>query len=452
MLSTGLVAIDSTIIATAGPSIVASLGGFSQFPWLFSIYLLAQAVFVPIFGKLADMVGRRPIILAGIGLFLLGSILCGFAWNMSVLIAFRAVQGLGAGAVQPMSMTIIGDLYSVEERARVTGYISSVWGMSAVIGPTLGGLFSDFLSWRWIFFVNIPLCLAAAAMLLRNFSEKVVRKRHRIDVAGTVLLTAGGTLLILGLLEGGQGWDWASAAGVGVPALGVALLLAFVLVERRAAEPVLPLWVFTRRVLVTSSLVSLAVGAALIGLTLYVPTYAQISLGTSALVAGFALAPLVIGWPISSSQAGRLYLRIGFRATSLIGSVITVLGAVGTLFLDAGSAVAEVAAWCFVIGFGLGLVASPTLIAAQSTVGWAERGVVTGNNLLFRSMGSAVGAALFGALVNAALPAGTLHTPVAVADATHRVFIGVLVVAIGMGVAVAAMPAGREHVLRPARS
>ena len=451
MLSTGLVAIDSTIIATAGPSIVASLGGFAQFPWLFSVYLLAQAVSVPIYGKLADQVGRRPIMLLGIGLFLIGSVLCGAAWNMGVLIVFRAVQGLGAGAVQPMSMTIIGDLYTLRERARVTGYISSVWGISAVIGPTLGGLFSDFLSWRWIFFVNIPLCIAAAVMLLRNFHEKVTRRKHHIDYTGTILLTAGSTLVILGLLEGGQGWRWDSIAGIGVPVAGLLLLVGFVQVERRADEPVLPLWVFTRRVLVTSSLVSLAVGAALIGLTTYVPTYAQISLGTSALVAGFALATLVVGWPITSSLAGRLYLRIGFRATSLIGCVLTVAGAAGTLTLDAGSSVSTLAAWCFVIGAGLGLVASPTLIAAQSTVGWAERGVVTGNNLFFRSMGSAVGAAVFGAVVNAALPAGTPHTALTVADATHRVFVGVLLVSLLMTVAVAAMPAGREHVVRRAR-
>lgn len=450
MLSTGLVAIDSTIIATAGPSIVASLGGFAQFPWLFSVYLLAQAVSVPIYGKLADVIGRRPVMLLGIGLFLFGSILCGFAWNMVILIVFRAVQGLGAGAVQPMAMTIAADIYTVPERAKVTGYLSSVWGMSAVIGPTLGGLFSDFLTWRWIFFVNIPLCLAASWMLLRNFHETVVRRRHRIDLTGTVLLTAGSTLVILGLLEGGQGWPWASPAGIGVPLLGVVLLVGFVLVELRAAEPVLPLWVFTRRVLLTSSLVSLAVGATLIGLTLYVPTFAQVSLGTSALVAGFALATLTVGWPISSSQAGRLYLRIGFRATSLIGCAFTLVGAGGLLFLSAESSVLVLSAWCFVIGAGLGLVANPTLIAAQSSVEWAQRGVVTGNNMFFRSIGSAVGAAVFGAIANAALPDGVPHTPLLVADAAHRVFVGVLVFALALCVAVATMPPGKEHVVRPA--
>jgi EmrB/QacA subfamily drug resistance transporter len=447
MLATGLVAIDSTIIATAGPAIVDSLGGFAQFPWLFSIYLLAQAVSVPLYGKLADLVGRRPIMLAGIGLFLLGSILCGFAWNMSVLIMFRALQGLGAGAVQPMAMTISADIYTVPERAKVTGYLSSVWGVSAVIGPTLGGVFSDYLTWRWIFFVNVPLCLAAVAMLMRHFREVVVRRRHRIDVTGTMLLTAGSSLVILALLEGDQGWPWASPAGIGVPVLGVLLLVAFVLVERRAAEPVLPLWVFVRRVLLTSSLVSLAVGATIIGLTLYVPTFAQISLGTSAVIAGFALATLTVGWPISSSQAGRLYLRVGFRWTALVGCAFALAGAVGLLFLDAASSVLSLSAWCFVIGAGLGLVSNPTLIAAQTSVGWAERGVVTGNNMFFRSVGSAVGAAVFGAVANAALPTGVPHAPALVADAAHQVFVVVLLFAVVLTVAVASMPPGKEHVM-----
>src|SRR3712207_2243950 len=204
MLSTGLVAIDATIIATAVPSIVGSLGGFAEFPWLFSVYLLAQAVTVPVYGKLADVFGRKPVLLVGIGLFLLGSVLCGVAGRMGALIAFRAVQGLGAGAVQPMSMTIVGDLYSLRERAKVQGYIASVWAVSSVVGLTLGGGFSQYLSWRWIFFVNIPLCLLAGAMIMRKFHETVERSRPRIDYAGAALLTAGLTLAILGVLEGGR--------------------------------------------------------------------------------------------------------------------------------------------------------------------------------------------------------------------------------------------------------
>jgi EmrB/QacA subfamily drug resistance transporter len=440
MLSTGLVAIDSTIIATAVPSIVKDLGGFAQFPWLFSVYLLTQAVSVPIYGKLADLFGRKPIMLVGIGLFVGGSVLCGVAWSMPVLIAFRAVQGLGAGAVQPMSLTIAGDIYTTEERGKVQGYLASVWGISAVIGPTLGGVFSEYLTWRWIFFVNVPLCLVAVWALTRNFHEKITRRPHRLDYTGASLLASGCALLILGLLEGGGAWAWLSVPGIGVLAAGAVLIVGFVLAERRAAEPVLPLWVFRRRILVASSLVSLGVGAVLIGLTSYIPTYVQGVLGTGPLIAGFALATLTIGWPITASQSGKVYMRIGFRTTALIGSAVTIGGAILTLLLGAHTAVLAVAGACFVVGAGLGFVAAPTLIAAQSTVGWSERGVVTGTNMFSRSIGSAVGVALFGAIANAALGTGRTHSVSALARASHHVFLAIAVVAVLMGLAVALMP------------
>jgi EmrB/QacA subfamily drug resistance transporter len=441
MLSTGLVAIDSTILATAVPSIVASLGGFAQFPWLFSVYLLAQAVTTPIYGKLADLFGRRPMMLLGIGLFMAGSLLCGAAWCMPALIAFRAVQGLGAGAIQPMSLTIAGDLYSTAERARVQGYLASVWAVSAVVGPALGGVFSEYLSWRWIFFVNLPLCLIAVWTLTRNFAERVVRRRHRLDYAGVTLLAAGCTLVILGLLEGGQAWAWRSAPGLGTLVTGTALIIVFVLVERRAAEPVLPLWIFRRRILIATSLIALGVGAVLIGLASYVPTFAQGVLGSGPLAAGFALAALTVGWPVTASLSGRVYLRIGFRATAAIGAAAVVAGAVLTTLLTARATVVEVGAVCFLIGAGFGFVASPTLIAAQATVGWSQRGVVTGTNMFGRSIGSAVGVALFGAIANATLgPGGGRHTAAALARAAHHVFLGVLVLAVALGAAVLAMP------------
>ena len=324
MLSVALVALDSTILATAVPSIVDDLGGFAQFPWLFSIFLLAQAVSVPIFAKLSDQFGRKPIMLIGVGAFVLGSILCGLAWSMPALIAFRAVQGLGAGAVQPMAMTIIGDIYSVAERAKVQGYVASVWAMSSVVGPTLGGLFVDFADWRWIFFVNVPLGAVAAWALVRRFHEQVDRTRPKLDLAGAGLLTAGSSLLILGLLQGGVSWPWSSAPSLALLGSAGALLVGFALVERRAAEPVLPGWVFRSRLLNATNLVALAVGVMLIGLVSYIPLYAQGVLGTSALVAGFAVAALTLGWPLAASVAGRIYLRIGFRATALIGAAVLV--------------------------------------------------------------------------------------------------------------------------------
>jgi EmrB/QacA subfamily drug resistance transporter len=418
MLCTGLVALDSTIIATAVPSIVRDLGGFAQFPWLFSIYLLTQAVTVPLYGKLADVVGRKPVMFFGIAVFLLGSVLCGVAWSMPALIAFRAVQGIGAGAIQPMSMTVVGDLYTVQERAKVQGYLASVWGAASVIGPTLGGVFSQYVSWRWIFFVNIPLGIVATVVLARRFRENVrERESHRIDYLGAGLLTVGCSLLILGLLQGGVSWAWTSATSVLILAAAAVLLVSFVLVEQRTAEPVLPLWVFRRRVLTGGNLATFGIGALLIGLSSYVPTFVQGVLGTGALVAGFALAALTVGWPISATFAGRVYLRIGFRNTALIGSGIVIVGAVMCALLPEHAHVWQAGGACFVVGLGLGLTASPTLVAAQSVVGWDRRGVVTGTNMFSRSTGSAVGAAVFGAIANSTLAARLAHPPAAVSAA-----------------------------------
>jgi EmrB/QacA subfamily drug resistance transporter len=417
MLCVSLVALDSTIIATAVPSVVADLGGFAHFPWLFSIYLLAQAVTVPLYGKYADVVGRRPVMLLGIAVFLVGSVLCGVAWSMPALIVARAVQGIGAGAIQPMSMTMVGDLYTLEERARVQGYVASVWGIASVVGPTLGGLFSQYLSWRWIFFVNLPLGALAAWMFLRSFSEQVTRRRHHIDYAGAVLLTSGCSLLIVGLLQAGVSWPWRSMTSVLVFGLALAAGTAFVLVERRAAEPVLPLWVFRRRILTAGNLVGLCVGALMIGLSSYVPTYVQGVLGTGALVAGLALAALTVGWPLAAALSGRLYLRIGFRSTSLLGSAVILAGAGLIGALGPHSAVWQVGATCFVFGLGLGLVASPTLVAVQSVVGWERRGVVTATNLFSRSLGSALGVAVLGAVANATLADRFAHPPAALRSA-----------------------------------
>ncbi|WP_284979235.1 MFS transporter [Arthrobacter sp. fls2-241-R2A-200] len=441
MLSTGLVAIDSTIVATAVPSIVTDIGGFTSFPWLFSAYLLAQAVSVPVYAKLSDVVGRKPIILSGIGLFLLGSILCGMAWSMPALIAFRVLQGLGAGAVQPVAITIAGDIYTLAERAKVQGYLASVWAVSSVVGPTLGGVFSSLGIWRWIFFINIPLCLLAGWMLLRTFHESIERTKHRVDYLGAALLTVSLSLLILGALEGGQAWAWNSSISIAVFAVGALLFAAFVLVERKAAEPVLPPWVLSRRLLATTAMISFGVGAVMLGLTSYVPTFLEGALSTSPILAGLALAALTLGWPISASQAGRFYLRIGFRKTALIGVSITVIGAAILALTAPTPNVLLVAAACFVVGLGLGLVATPSLIAAQSSVEWNERGVVTGTNLFARSIGSSIGVAVFGAVANAIYAghpgASDAHTTV---SASSAVFLAVLVCAVLTVIAVIAMP------------
>lgn len=449
MLSIGLVAIDATILATAVPAVVDDLGGFTSFPWLFSIYLLAQAVSVPIYGKVADLYGRKPVMMLGIGLFVLGSLLCGLAWSMPSLIVFRLVQGLGAGAVQPMGMTIVGDIYSLEERAKVQGYIASVWALASVIGPTLGGVFADYLSWRWIFLVNLPLGAVAGWVMWRRFDEKVTRREHTVDYTGAILLAAGGTLLLLGLLEGGVHWAWASPAGIGIFVAAVALLAAFVVVETRAPEPVLPLWIFSRRVLNASNSGAFVVGVLMLGLTSYVPLYAQGVLGHGALVAGLALAAMTIGWPIAAATSGRFYLSIGFRRTVLMGSAFVVAGAALLLPVSADSGLWQLALPCFVMGIGFGYVASPGIVVAQSSVGWQHRGVATSANMFARSMGSAVGVAAFGAIVNSRISTETGGGTVALeslsagvlAPAIHAVFVVSAAVALTLVLSGLLMPA-----------
>ncbi len=440
MLSVGLVAIDATVLATAVPAVVDDLGGFTQFPWLFSVYLLTQAVTVPLYSKLADQYGRKPMMLFGVGVFLLGSLLCGLAWNMGSLIAFRAIQGIGGGAVQPIGMTIVGDIYTVAERAKVQGYLASVWAMSSVVGPTLGGLFSDYVSWRWIFWVNLPIGAAVLWMFVRHFDEHVERAPHRIDVPGALLLSGGGLALLIGLLEGGVRWAWTSPLSIGLFGAALVMIVGFVLVEARAQEPVLPLWVFRHRVILPAVLTALVVGVLLIGLTSYIPLYGQSVLGHSALMAGFALAALTLGWPLSAANAGRLYLSIGFRSTMVLGSVLGLIGSLLLLTLDAGSSLLHLAVPCFVMGLGFGLAVSPSIIAAQSAVPWHSRAVATGATMFARTVGSAVGVAIFGALVNArvtdSVGGGSVNleglSPDVLEPAIHTVFVGSAVVAVAL--------------------
>lgn len=442
MVSLSLVALDATVLATAVPTIVGELGDFALFPWLFSGYLLAQAVTTPLYAKLSDLFGRKPVMLVGIGLFLAGSILCAVAWSMPALIVARAIQGAGAGAVQPMSVTIAGDIYTLAERARVQGYFASVWAVASVVGPTLGGLFAELGIWRWVFVINVPLCLLAAWLMFRRFHEDADRGDRSVDVRGAVLFTSALTLLVSGILGGGQAWPWMSIAGIGVFGAGAALLTAFVVNARRTAEPILPGFVLTRRLLLTTTLIGLCVGAILIGLTSYVPTYLEGSLRVSPVQAGLALTTLTIGWPLTAGLAGRIYLRIGFKRTGLIGAALALLGASGLLAMAHRPSIVAVAALCFVTGCGLGLLALPALVAAQSSVDWDERGVVSGTHMFARSLGSAVGVAVFGAIANSVFGEGDVHTlgAATMQAGTAAVFAGVVVVAAGAALAVVAMP------------
>jgi EmrB/QacA subfamily drug resistance transporter len=402
MLTMALAAMDATIVATAVPSIVEDLGGFSLFPWMFSVYLLLQAVSTPIYGKLSDQYGRKPVIMAGAAIFLTGSLLCGLAWSMVALIVFRGVQGLGAGAIQPITQTIVGDLYSMRERASVQGYIASVWGVSAVIGPAIGGLLSQYASWHWLFLVNIPVGLVALYMLANNFHESVHRVERRIDYAGAMLLMSGLSLVILVLLQVTE-WGLTSPPTIVLAVMGPILLVVFVVVERRAAEPVLPFWVFRTRPLLAANLGTLGLGMIMMALTTYLPVFAQEVMRQPPVVAGFTLASMSIGWPLASSLSARLYLRIGFRNTAMLG--LTVAGVSGILFLQltASSSPLQAALSSFVTGCGMGLSTTSFIVGVQSLVDWQRRGTATGSNMFARLVGGALGVAIYGSIVNSTL-------------------------------------------------
>ncbi len=413
MLSSALAAMDSTIVATAIPSIVRDLGGFAVFPWLFSIYLLIQAVTIPIYGKLADIYGRKPVLLAGVGFFLLGSVLSGLSWNMTALIVFRGLQGVGAGAILPITATVIADIFSIEERARMQGYLASVWGVSSVVGPSIGGLIVQYSSWRWIFYINLPVGAAALFMIATQLREHVTPHRHRLDIPGAALLATGVGLWVLGLLEGGVAWGWSSHPSVITFGVGLLLLAAFLVQERRAEEPMLPMWVFGERMLLAANLGSLVVGVLSSGISAFLPTFVQGYLGATPLVAGMTLGAMTVGWPLAASLAGMVYLRTGFRRAAIGGGCLTLVGGLAFAHLGPAATSVDTAAASFVLGLGLGLSATTLLVGIQSVVAWERRGVVTGANLFTRMLGSTVGVAAFGSVLNGSLSAWLSRTPVA---------------------------------------
>lgn len=403
ILTMALVAMDTTIVATAIPQVVGDLGGFSMVGWVFSVYLLAQTVTIPIYGKLADLYGRKPVLVIGVVVFLTGSLLSAASWDMVALIGFRALQGLGAGSIGATVMTVAGDLYDVEERGRVQGWLSSVWGISAVVAPAAGGLFAQYLTWRFIFVVNLPIGAVALLMIVRGLHEEVVRRRHRIDYAGAGLLLVASALLILGLLQGGTAWPWISTPSILVLAGAVVAAGVAVVVERRAAEPVMPPWLWTQRLTAGSYVATMAAALMVIGLSVFLPTWAQTVLGLSPVAAGFVLAVMSMTWPLASALSSKLYLRIGFRDTALVGGVFAV--AAGVLFSLLGQ---DAPVWAPVLGSalmgaGMGLIFAPLVIGMQSAVDWSRRGVVTGGAMFSRFLGQSLGAAVFGAVTNAVI-------------------------------------------------
>jgi len=392
-----MAAIEATIVATAMPTIVGQLGGFTYFSWVFSAFLLAQSTTTVIYGKLSDLFGRKPTLIAGIVLLLIGSLLCGFAWSMASLIVFRLIQGLGAGAIIPITATIVGDLYKLEERGRAQGMIAAVWAISGVLGPLAGALIVAHFSWAWIFWINLPLGLVTILGLLSFLHESVETHRARIDYGGALLFCICiGSLLVL-LTEADLAPAWILVLSGVVFVAGGAWFLAH---ERRAPEPIVSITLWTRRLVATSNITTALAGTALIGLTTVLPIYIQGVLGRSPIVGGSALAALIVGWPLSVTFSGRLYRAFGIRRTLRAGSVLFPIGAVFLLFLGPQSSPAVAAAGSFLMGCGMGLLSVTSMVTVQDSVEWSMRGSATASLIFARSIGSTLGATLMGTLLN----------------------------------------------------
>jgi EmrB/QacA subfamily drug resistance transporter len=403
LLGMFLAALEATAVATAVPTAVGKLGGVAHYSWVFSAYLLTSTTTVPLYGKLADLFGRKRTYQASVAIFLAGSALCGIAHTFPQLVLFRAVQGLGAGGLAPVATTIIGDIYNLEERGRIQGLFSGIWALASLVGPLLGGLITDALSWRWIFYLNIPFGLLSSVMLQRWMREETRRTQHRLDILGTVSLTTAVTLLLLALLEGPEAWGWSDPRTLGLLAGAVAGLAVFLWQERRAPEPMLPLDLFHNRLIAVASCGNFILGAMLYALTAYVPMFGQGVLGGSAVKAGTILAPILLGWPLASTLAGRLLLKVDYRPMTIAGNSMVVIGAAMLALTHADTTGSWIMLSMMITGFGLGFVSMPYLLGVQNAVPWQRRGVATSSVQFFRNIGGAVAVAALGALLNARL-------------------------------------------------
>jgi len=392
-----LTATEGSIIATAMPTIVADLGGFHLFSWAFAAFLLTQAVSIPIYGRLADLYGRKPVFFAGTSLFLVASLLCGLASGMASFIIFRALQGIGAGAIQPVATTIVGDIYSPAERARVQGYLSGVFGIAAIFGPPLGAFLVEHVGWPYVFWINLPIGAASFAMLSLFLPERHQVQRHRIDFTGSALLTVGAGALMLMLLEA-QRLGGATISVLVV--VGAGALIALAINEKRAAEPIFPATLWRDRVIALGNLGGFTTGALIMAVSGYLPTYVQGAMGGSVLAAGLVMGASSISWALASFAAGRLMVRTSYRLVAVIGGLALVAGSLSLILLDPGRALAWAATGSFVIGIGMGFCNTAFVVSIQASVGRAERGVATSSYMFMRIVGQSVGAAVFGAVLN----------------------------------------------------
>lgn len=398
-----LAALDSSVVGTAMPTIIGQLGGLSEYSWVFSGYLLAGTTTVPLFSKLADMYGRRPVFLFGLVVFVTFSVACGFASSMIQLIVFRTIQGLGAGALQPVAFTIVGDIYTPSQRARVQGLFSAVWGGTAIVGPAVGGVITTSVGWPWVFWINLPIGVFATLLFLRVFKERFERVPHRIDWLGAALLTGGVALLLFTLSEGSDLFGYASPAFAGLLLVSLTTIVAFVVVERRVAEPLIDFTLLDIPVIRGGIAIGSLTGIVMYGITTYVPPLVQGVEGGSPVDAGAAVAAMSIGWPIGSVLGGRLMLRFGSRRIVVVGAALCALGCALATQLPVITPLWYVMFATGVAGFGMGLSSTVIMVSTQGSVAWNRRGTTTGLVQFSRSIGGSVGLGFMGGILTAAV-------------------------------------------------
>lgn len=400
MVAILLVAIDVTVVSTAMPHIVGSLSGISLMSWVFAIYTLTTSVTTPIYGKLADLFGRKIIITIGVVLFLIGSILSGASHTMMQLIWFRALQGIGAGAVMPITFTIIGDLYPGEQRAKMQGVFSSVWGIAGILGPLVGGFFVDYSTWRWIFYINVPIGIVALILVWIGLHETFEKREHSVDYLGAGLFTISISSLLYALLNAGGKYAWGSATTLTLFAVAIVTLILFILVESKSKEPMLPLSLFQMRIISVANLASLLASGLLIASNVYLPMWIQSVLGHSATGSGLTLAPMSIGWPVAATLCGRLMYKAGSKLMAVVGGVFLVGGCVWLTAVSATSPYWFLVVIMVVIGMGMGFSMTPFTVLIQSAVPWGSRGAATASNTFMRSLGQTIGIAVYGTMFN----------------------------------------------------